>query len=325
MYGVNGINEYLRERFGKKVVKLSLDAGFTCPNRDGKCGTGGCIFCSEEGSGDNAGRGSIGEGIKSQLALMSGKWPDASHIVYFQSHTNTYAPAESLKRIYAEALSYSEQADIVGLAIATRPDCLPEETLELLSELNEKTFLWVELGLQTIHEESAAFNNRGYGLKVFDEAFESLRKRNIKTVVHLLFGLPKAVERGKLLRESREEMLASLDYVCGKMPFGLKLHMLNVVKNSPLALNYPDYVPFESPEEYVNLVCDAIERIPHEITIHRLYGDVPQRILLAPEWAYKKRTVLNGIEKELARRGSFQGCLLQAEAHSQSGPKRLSL
>ena len=287
---INTIGSYLKERFGVKVVKLALDGGFTCPNRDGSKGSGGCVFCSDTGSGDTAGD------VASQIELLSGKWPDAKYMAYLQNHTNTYAPVDKLRGVYESALAARD--DIVGLAVATRPDCLGDDVLDLLEEFNRKTFMWVELGLQTIHEKTAEEMNRCYGLAVFDEAVRTLSARNIRTVVHLIFGLP---------GETKEMMLDSVRYVCGKDVFGIKMHLLNVVKNSPLGRNHPDYVPFDSMGEYINLVCDALEIIPPDITIHRMTGDAPRPILIAPEWSYKKRSILNGIRLELHRRKTYQG------------------
>lgn len=291
---INSIGEYLKEKMGSKIVKLSIDGGFTCPNRDGTKGTGGCIFCSASGSGD------LASDIPSQIQLLSNKWPNARYLAYFQNHTNTYAPVERLRRQYEEALSYP---NIMGLAIATRPDCLSEEVLDLLSEFHEKTFLWIELGLQTIHEHTAQLMNRCYPLSVYDKAIAQLKARGIRTVTHLIFGLP---------GESREDMLSSVRYVCrdlgnGRHIFGIKLHMLNLVRGSQMEVLYPDYVSFDSIEEYVDLVVKALELIPPDITIHRLSGDAPRPTLIAPEWSYKKRTILNSIHKALRQRDTWQG------------------
>jgi radical SAM protein (TIGR01212 family) len=282
----NSIGDYLKKRFGCKVIKLSLYAGFTCPNRDGTKGTGGCIFCSAEGSGDFA------SDIPGQIRLLSKKWPSGKYIAYFQSHTNTYAPVEVLREKYYQALEYP---DVIGIAIATRPDCLSPEILELLSELNQKTFLWVELGLQTIHEETARLINRCYPLPVFDRAVDELSALRIKTVVHLILGLP---------GETREDMMESVRYVCGKDIFGVKLHLMNVLKDTKLAEFYPDRIHIPKKEEYINLVVDALEIIPKHITIHRVTADAPRHLLIAPEWGYEKRSVLNGIQKEFKHRGS---------------------
>jgi radical SAM protein (TIGR01212 family) len=285
----NSIGNYLKNHFGCKVIKLSLDAGFTCPNRDGTKGTGGCIFCSAEGSGDFA------SDIPGQIRLLSKKWPSGKYIAYFQSHTNTYAPVDVLREKYEQALDYP---DVIGIAIATRPDCLSPEVLELLNDLNQKTFLWVELGLQTMHEETALLINRCYPLSVFDQSVDELSQLDIKTVVHLILGLP---------GESREDMLESVRYVCGKDIFGIKLHLMNVLKDTGLAEFYPGRIHIPTKEEYINLVVDVLEIVPQHITIHRVTADAPRHLLIAPEWGYEKRSILNGIQKEFRKRDSYQG------------------
>ncbi|MCQ4635306.1 TIGR01212 family radical SAM protein [Anaerovorax odorimutans] len=307
-YTFNAIGAHLKERMGCKIVKLSIDGGFTCPNRDGTKGTGGCIFCSAAGSGD------LASDIPSQIHLLSDKWPNAKYLAYFQSHTNTYAPASELRRKYSQALEYP---GVVGLAIATRPDCLSDEVLDLLSEFNRKTFLWVELGLQTIHEETASLINRCYPLSVYDHAVSQLSSRGIRVVTHLIFGLP---------GESKKQMLDSVRYVCRDLSgqtspdhvpqriFGIKLHMLNLVRGSQMEKLYPNYVSFQSIEEYIDLVISALEIIPPEITIHRLSGDAPRPTLIAPEWSYKKRTILNGIHKALRDRKTWQGRLAESDS-----------
>lgn len=285
----NTIATHLKKEFGYRVMKLSLDAGFTCPNRDGRVGTGGCLFCSDDGAGHYA------SNIEGQIELLKNKWPEGKYIAYFQNHTNTYAPAARLRTLWDEALAYP---NVVGLAVATRPDCLPEEVLELLSEYNKKTFLWVELGLQTSKEETAHAMNRCYENSVFETAMTQLSMRKIKTVVHLILGLP---------GENREDMLSSADYVASFNPFGLKLHMLHVMKNTGLATMYPSQLRVFEKEEYIRLVVDILERLPQNLTIHRLTGDSPKEDLIAPLWSIDKRSVLNGIQKEFKRRGSFQG------------------
>lgn len=294
----NTIGNFLKNRFGFKVIKLSLDAGFTCPNRDGTKGTGGCIFCSSEGSGDFA------SDIPGQIKLLSKKWPSGKYIAYFQSHTNTYAPVEVLREAYEQALTYP---DVIGIAIATRPDCLSPEILTLLSELNQKTFLWVELGLQTIHEDTARLINRCYPLSDFDSAMNALSSLKIRTVVHLILGLP---------GESREDMFESVRYVCEKDIFGMKLHLMNVLKDTKLAELFPDRIHIPEKEEYINLVVDILEIIPQHITIHRVTADAPRHLLIAPEWGYEKRSILNGIQKEFRQRGSFQGKQLTDKSNS---------
>jgi len=292
---INMISPWLKKRFGCKVIKLALDGGFTCPNRDGSKGRGGCLFCSESGSGDMA---SVSP--DDQIKLLSYKWPEAKYIAYFQSHTNTYAPVSELRSKFEPVL---ERPDIIGIAIATRPDCLPDDVIDYLSELNEKTFMWVELGLQTIHDETSRAMNLCHDLADYDSALEKLTARGIRVVTHLILGLP---------GESRKMMEESVRYVCGSSNdeskiFGLKLHMLNVVKGSGLCRQMPDYVPFDSIEEYVDLLIDMIEIIPSEITLHRISGDAPRSTLVAPEWSYKKRTILNMIHNQVRLRDTWQG------------------
>lgn len=298
----NSINNYLKSVFGHKTVKLSIDAGFTCPNRDGNKSTGGCAFCSEGGSGELAAHSSsMAESITEQIDRLSEKWPDAGYIAYFQSFTNTYAPVDELREKYYAALNDSR---ISGIAIATRPDCLPEEVLDLLEEINNEHFMWVELGLQTIHRSTQEAMNLCYTTEDYDCAAAELSKRGIKFVTHLILGLP---------GESEDMIFESLHYVCddsSHRPFGLKLHLMNIVKTSPLYKAMPDYVPFESIDEYVDLVVRCLEIVPPEITIHRITGDVPRKILVSPEWSYRKRTILNAINRELAVRDTHQGALI---------------
>lgn len=286
---MNQIGTHLKEEFGEKVIKLSLEGGFTCPNRDGSKGTGGCIFCADDGTGHFAST------IKDQIELLSDKWPDAKYISYFQNHTNTYAPVDELREKYEAALDHD---NVVGLAIATRPDCISDDTMELLKELNEKTYLWVELGLQTMHEDTAQLINRCYPLQTFNETYAKLKDAGIRTVIHLIFGLP---------GETEEDMLESVRYVSSLHPFGIKFHMLNVVKNSRLSERFPDYIPFESIDQYADLVIRALELVPDDITIHRLSADAPRKILIAPEWSYKKRTILNTIHNRMRELDTWQG------------------
>lgn len=283
------LSTYLKDAFGDKTIKLSIDGGFTCPNRDGKVGTGGCLFCSDTGSGEFA------SNVDAQIKLLSDKWPNAKYLAYLQNHTNTYDNVEVLKEKYYKILSNPK---IEGLVIGTRPDCLDEDILNLLREINDKHFMWIELGLQTIHSETAHLINRCYELDVFDKAMKKLEKRHIKTVVHLILGLP---------GETKNQMLESVKYVSKLHPFGMKLHLLNVVKGSPMAKDYADYEPFESLEEYVKFVSKCLEYIPPDVTIHRLTGDAPREILISPSWSYKKRTILNGIDEEMRKSHTFQG------------------
>ena len=283
------ISNYLKEHFNRKTVKLSIDAGFTCPNRDGTIGTGGCAFCSGGGSGE------LSSGIEEQIELLKDKWPDAAYLAYFQSFTNTYAPVGVLREKYYEAL---RDPRIEGIVIATRPDCLGDDVIELLSEINEKYFLWVELGLQSIHNRTTEYLGIGYGIDVYDDAVSRLKARGIRVVTHLILGLP---------GETREDMFESVRHVCEMGTWGIKLHLLNIVRTARLYSMCPDYVPFSSIDEYTDLIVDLLEIIPPEVTIHRLTGDVPRKLLVSPEWSYRKRTILNEINRKLKERNTVQG------------------
>ena len=299
----NSISNFLKSEFGRKTVKLSIDAGFTCPNRDGSKGYGGCAFCSGGGSGELAASmtgdsASVSASITEQIGRLSEKWPDAYYLAYFQSFTNTYAPVDVLRERFYAAL---DDPRISGIAIATRPDCLGNDVLDLLEEINRSHFMWVELGLQSIHDSTLKAMNTCYTVSDYDRAAAALAERGIRVVTHLILGLP---------GETQEMMLQSLKHVCSRQVFGIKLHLMNIIKTSPLYETMPDYVPFDSIEEYVDLVVKCLEMIPPDVTIHRLTGDVPRRLLVSPEWSYKKRTILNAINRELALRGTYQGSAL---------------
>ena len=299
----NSISNFLKDEFGRKTVKLSIDAGFTCPNRDGSKGYGGCAFCSGGGSGELAASmtedsASVYASITEQIGRLSEKWPDACYLAYFQSFTNTYAPVDVLRERFYAAL---DDPRISGIAIATRPDCLGDDVLDLLEEINSSHFMWVELGLQSIHDSTLKAMNTCYTVSDYDRASAALAERGIRVVTHLILGLP---------GETQEMMLRSLKHVCSRPVFGIKLHLMNIIKTSPLYETMPDYVPFDSIEEYVDLAVRCLEIIPPEVTIHRLTGDVPRRLLVSPEWSYKKRTILNAINRELALRGTYQGSSL---------------
>ncbi len=281
---------WLKEYFGQKTIKLSIDGGFTCPNRDGSKGFGGCTFCSDTGSGEFA------SSIDEQIRLLSKKWPSAKYLAYFQNHTNTYASVSELRQKYCDILGNPK---IEGLVIGTRPDCLSDDVLDLLEEINKNHFLWVELGLQTIHQKTADEFNRCYDLCEFDRAVDELSKRGIRYVVHLILGLPD---------ETHDMMLDSVRYVSQKPGlFGVKLHLLNIVKGSALACTHADYLPFSSIDEYVDLVVKCLEIIPPDVTIHRLTGDAPRSILISPPWSFNKRTILNRIDEQLSLRDTWQG------------------
>lgn len=294
----NSLDNYFKNTFGEKIYKVSLDGGFTCPNRDGTLSTKGCIFCSESGSGDFAGsrRLSIDEQIEEQLKLIENKFPSGKVIAYFQNFTNTYADVEYLRKIYYEALSHPR---VIGLAIATRPDCLGENIIELLSEINNKYFLWVELGLQTINEEVAKIINRQYSLKTYEEAAEKLKSRNIKFVTHIIIGLP-----GEKENDSLDTALFSEK--CGT--WGIKIHLLHIIKNTKLETLYKkNELKIQKKDEYVKKVVKILQNISYNIVIHRLTGDGNRDTLIAPLWSLNKRDVLNSIEKEMKMENIYQG------------------
>lgn len=283
------LNSYLKERFGTKVYKLSLDGGFTCPNRDGTIGTGGCIFCSKGGSGDFAENRklSITSQIENAKDKVSKKINDGKYIAYFQAFTGTYAPVERLKAIYYEAINHP---DIVALSVGTRPDCLGEEVLALLEEINTVKPVFIELGLQTIHKKSAQYIRRGYSLEVYDKAVERLHSIGINVVTHLILGLP---------NESKEDMLQSVEYVC-RVTDGIKLQLLHVLRDTDLARDYA-MGKFDtlSLEAYTDIIKSCVEIIPPNVVIHRLTGDGAKKDLIAPLWSADKKNVLNTINKAL--------------------------
>ena len=292
------LNEYYREIFGRKTAKISLDGGFTCPNRDGRFGTRGCLFCSAGGSGDFAESAalSIKEQVEQGKSQTSDKWKDPAYVAYFQAFTNTYAPVEELRQKYEEALSCE---GIEGISIATRADCLPDDVLDLLAELNQKTKLWVELGLQTADEVSAEYIRRGYPYAVFEKAVLDLAERNIPVIVHVILGLP---------NENRETILKTIDCV-NRLPVqGVKLQLLHVLSDSDLADIYEagNYTPLTK-EEYISLVGDCIAHLREDIVIHRITGDGDKNTLLAPLWSLRKRDVLNSIHKYLKENHIRQG------------------
>ena len=294
------LNDFLKEKFNEKIYKVSLDGGFTCPNRDGKVSKGGCIFCSENGSGDFTATKlkSIHAQIEEQIDLVSKKYKGDKYIAYFQNFTNTYAEVSYLRKIYEEALSHEK---IVGLAIATRPDCLGDDVLELLAELNKKTFLWVELGLQTLNDYVAKYFNRAYETEIYKEASEKLNRLNIKFVTHIIIGLPK---------EENDDYLKTAIFAQNCGTWGIKLHLMYVVKNTPLEKLYLNgALKVNTKEEYVEKVVNVLENISSEIVVHRLTGDGDRETLVAPLWSIKKIDVLNSIHKELKRRNTYQGKL----------------
>lgn len=287
------VNQYLKEKYGQKIYKIAIDGGFTCPNRDGWLDTRGCIFCSAGGSGDFAEDRSLSvtEQIERGKRRVESKMPadqtgGNKYIAYFQAFTNTYAPVEHLKSLYMEAVRHP---DIVAISIGTRPDCLPEDVLNLLGEINKIKPVWVELGLQTIHEKTADYIRRGYPLSVYDKAVEELKRRDIEIITHVILGLP---------GESREDMLESVRYVGDSGVQGIKLQLLHVLKGTDLEKDYKaGLFKCLTMEEYIDLIADALDILPEDIIIHRMTGDGPKRILVAPEWSADKKRVLNELNK----------------------------
>ena len=283
-------NQYLKDTFGCKVYKLSINAGFTCPNRDGTIGTGGCIFCSKGGSGDFAedSRLSITEQIESGKKRVERKIKSGKYIAYFQAFTNTYAPVSVLEEKFTEAINHP---DIVALSVATRPDCLPDNVIVLLKELNTIKPVFVELGLQTIHEKSAEYIRRGYKLEIYDEALKKLKNAGINVVTHIILGLP---------NETADDMLHSVDYVCKAGTDGIKLQLLHILKGTDLETEYlSGKVNTFTLEEYIDIIKKCVDVIPKNVVIHRLTSDGAKKDLIAPLWSADKKNVLNKINKAL--------------------------
>lgn len=292
------LNDYLRAQFGRKVYKLSLQGVSTCPNRDGTVGSRGCIFCSDTGSGEFAACGSdISAQIRDARRRVAKKVPpDAGYIAYFQSFTNTYAPVKVLRPLFAAAMV---PEDVVAISIATRPDCLSEEVLDLLAELNEHKPVWVELGLQTIHESTARYIRRGYDLSVFNEAVGKLKARGIEVIVHQIIGLP---------GESEKQIYDTADHIARSGADGVKFHLLHVLRGTDLAADY-EAGQFKtlSMEDYFRLLCGCIERMPQEMVIHRLTGDGAKRDLISPLWSADKKRVLNALRRYMDEHDVQQG------------------
>lgn len=288
----------LKHRFGKKVYKLALNGGMSCPNRDGKISYGGCIFCSAGGSGDFASSAtlSIPQQIQDAKKRLSGKRPVDQYIAYFQAYTNTYGSLEHLRKIFTAAV---EDPEVVLLSIATRPDCLPGEVIELLAELNQKKPVWVELGLQTIHEKSAKFIRRGYPLNVYTDAVNQLHDHGIEVITHVILGLP---------GESFEMMLETIDFLNTLPIQGIKLQLLHVLEGTDLADFYRNHgFHILEEDEYVSLILSCIEHLRPDIVVHRITGDGPKDLLIAPLWSSAKRSVLNHIHHEMKSQNSWQG------------------
>ncbi len=291
------LDSYLKNTFGEKLYKLSLDGGMTCPNRDGTLSYGGCIFCGG-GSGDFAASHcmSIDEQITAAKTLVQNKYNGNRYIAYFQSYTNTYAPCDTLRQLFLPVI---QRPDIAVLSIATRPDCLPKPVLELLAELNTIKPVWVELGLQTIHEYTARYINRGYPLTVYQNAAEHLHQLEIPVITHMIIGLP---------NETDEDILQTARYIGKVGQNGIKLQLLHILKNTVLAEHYAQkQFSALSFEKYVDLVCRILSVLPPDMVIHRLTGDGNKDELIAPLWSCDKRRVLNTIQHELKTRNLWQG------------------
>ncbi|UBH12573.1 TIGR01212 family radical SAM protein [Macrococcus armenti] len=291
-------NYHLRNKFGKKIFKVALEGGFDCPNRDGTVAFGGCTFCSAAGSGDFAGDrvDPIPVQFEKIKTKMHEKWQDGEYIAYFQAYTNTHAPLEVLKEKYEAALAIP---GVVGLSIATRPDCLPDDVVEYLAELNERTYLWVELGLQTVHEKTSNIINRAHDMQCYYDGVAKLRKHNINICTHIINGLP---------LEDYDMMMETARVVSQMDVQGIKIHLLHLLKGTPMVKQYEKgMLEFMDQETYVKLVADQLEILPEEMIIHRITGDGPIDLMIGPMWSVNKWEVLNGIDDELKRRNSYQG------------------
>ena len=292
------LTDYLKKRFNRKIFKVALNGNFTCPNRDGKISSKGCIFCSPSGSGDFAGKkeDSLEVQFKEVSNIIHHKWPNAGYIVYFQANTNTYKHLDELKEIFEKAISLHE--DIVAISIATRPDCLDIDILDYLDRLNKRIPVWIELGLQTINENTAKFINRGYKLEVFDKAVIELRKRNIETIVHIINGLP---------YETEEDMINTVKYLNKLDIQGIKIHSLFILKNTPLEEIYlNEKFKVMSLEDYVRVTSIQLSLLRKEIVIHRINGDAPKDLLIEPTWSLKKLVVMNEIDKYMKENNLYQ-------------------
>ena len=292
------LDYYYKSKYNTKVFKVSLNMGLTCPNKDGTVGYGGCIYCSKMGSGEYAGNKekSLKDQFEDIKNMMLKKWSKAKYIAYFSANTNTYAPIEKLKKAWEEVLNYE---NVIGINISTRPDSISKECYDYLEELNKKTDLTIELGLQTIHEKTSKLINRCHTLKCFENCVKELNKRNIKILVHIINGLP---------YETKEMMLETVKYLNNLNIWGIKIHMLNVLKGTKLEYLYQkEHFHILSKEEYVDIVCDQLELLNENIVINRLTGDPKLEDIIEPKWIIKKVCVLNDIDKEMKRRESFQG------------------
>lgn len=300
----HSLNWHLRQAFGEKVMKISLNAGFGCPNRDGTIAAGGCIYCCDQGSGACAGNplDDLGQQFAEVKTRMQKKWPQGKYIAYFQAFSNTYAPVKVLRELYERAL---QEQGVVGLAISTRPDCLPDQVVDLLAELNQKTYLWVELGLQSSHDRTLKLINRGHDYASFVEGATKLADKGISICTHLILGLP---------GETREDMLETGVRVAGLPISGIKLHSLHLLKNTPMVKLYEQgNLKFLDRETYAQYAVDMLELFPPHFVIHRLTGDAPRRILMEPQWILQKWEALRAIDRALEERDTWQGKLWQGK------------
>ena len=296
------LNYHLKEKYKSKVVKISLNANFTCPNIDGTKGYGGCIYCSKLGSGDFGGNKEkpLNEQFNDIKKIIDKKWPNSKYIAYFQARTNTYAPVNILKEKYESVLKIK---NVIGIAIATRADAITDDCLEYLEKLNKKTNLTIELGLQTIHEKTAKLINRCHTLKEFEETYKKLKEKKIETVVHIINGLP---------YETEEMMLETVKYLNKLNIDGIKIHMLNIIKDTPIEKLYEkEKFHILTKEEYINIVIKQLELLNTKIVIHRITSDPDPKELIEPKWLIKKFCVLNDIDKEMKRRDTYQGKKIQ--------------
>ncbi|HHT37797.1 MAG TPA: TIGR01212 family radical SAM protein [Mollicutes bacterium] len=285
------LNYYYKNKFNCKIAKISLDAHFTCPNIDGKVGYGGCIYCKHTNT-----KTDLLKQFEEQKRIIDNKWPNSKYIGYFQSNTNTYAPLRVLKEKYEFILN---MPNIIGLSISTRPDAIEDDVLDYLEELNKKTYITIELGLQTIHEKTSKLINRCHSLDCFTDMVSKLRQRKIDIVVHIINGLP---------NETKDMMLETVKYISKLDIQGIKIHMLHIVKGTPLETYYKKH-PFHilTKEEYIDIVCEQLTLLPKEVVIHRLTGDPIKEDLITPSWVLKKVSVLNDIDKEMVKRNIYQG------------------
>ena len=301
------LNCYYKRVFGCKVFKVSLNPGFTCPNKDGKVGTGGCIYCSPSGSGDFA--GNTNDDLMTQFnkvkEVMLHKWPNGKYIAYFQANSNTYGDLDKLKSTYEQFLNVP---GVIGISIATRPDCFTNELYDYLEDLNKKTFLTIELGLQSSNDKTLKYINRGHDLKYFDNCFKELQKRNIKVIVHIINGLP---------NETQEDMLNTVKYLNSLHIYGIKIHMLHIIKNTKLYSIYKDN-PFHvlTEEEYIDTVIKQLELLDEDVIICRITGDPVKEDIVEPKWLVKKFIVLNNIDKEMVKRDTYQGKYAKKEGRN---------